>query len=168
MKDIASAQDTFRKLKNSLHTLDIGKDWESFRQRHVDRIIDKDVPIVKESEVDYDGRDDPLVQSQKEGLLYRRDTGMKFGFKKAWKETWVVVTAAGYLHVLPPAQSGGQPNSGDSEAEPELSLYLPDCIIGPLMMNEKEPEEFVVQEKSGGMFGGERKHKVRIIVPYPC
>ncbi|TPX67215.1 hypothetical protein SpCBS45565_g03947 [Spizellomyces sp. 'palustris'] len=163
-KDLAATQDTFKRLKATLHTLDPVKDWAEFTQRHADRIVEKDVPVVKENEVVYEGRDDPLVSAHKEGLMYRRDTGMKFGFRKNWKETLVVVTAAGYLHALPPAQSAQQQSQQDGEeakTEPELSLYLPDCMIGPLMMNEKEPEEFVVQEKTAGLFGGERRHKFK-------
>ncbi|KAJ3162415.1 hypothetical protein HDU86_004895 [Geranomyces michiganensis] len=171
-KDLDASQDIFKKLKATLHTLDAGKDWESFRVRHADRIIEKDLPTLKETDIDYEGRQDALIALHKEGMLLRKDTGMKFGFRKQWKETLVVVTSANYLHALPPTFSqsatslsssslGEGEETGPSKNDPELSLYLPDCVVGPLMMNEKEPEEFVVQQKAGGMFGGEKKHKFK-------
>ncbi|KAJ3021398.1 hypothetical protein HKX48_008628 [Thoreauomyces humboldtii] len=170
-KDLDVSQDSFKKLKSTLHTIDVKKDWEAFRTRNLDRFVERDCPLLSEPQIAYQGREDPLIAANKEGLLYRRDTGIKFGFRKSWKETLVVVTTANYLHALPP-QALSQPANLSSSSlteekqeevasrtEPELSLYLPDCVIGPLMMNEKEPEEFVVQQKAGGMFGGEKKHK---------
>ncbi|KAJ3181929.1 hypothetical protein HDU85_003446 [Gaertneriomyces sp. JEL0708] len=164
-KDLTSSLDMFRKLKNSLHELDPVKDWTSFRQRHNDRILSLTAPKLVSENIWYEGQKDALVTSHKEGLLYRKDGGMRLGFKRSWKETWVLVSSAGYLHAFPP---NVRPNSirqgGDEEREnlePELSLYLPDCVIGPMMANEKEPEEFVVQEKSTGLFGGEKKHKFK-------
>ncbi|KAJ3157693.1 hypothetical protein HDU89_000069 [Geranomyces variabilis] len=171
-KDLDASQDIFKKLKATLHTLDAGKDWESFRARHADLIIEKDVPTLKENDIDYEGRQDALIAPNKEGMLLRKDTGMKFGFRKQWKDTLVVVTSANYLHALPTTFSqsatslsssslGEGEEPGPSKNDPELSLYLPDCVVGPLMMNEKEPEEFVIQQKAGGMFGGEKKHKFK-------
>ncbi|KAI8922347.1 hypothetical protein DFJ77DRAFT_506126 [Powellomyces hirtus] len=172
-KDLDASHDVFKKLKATLHTLDVARDWDSFRKRHMDRIIEKDTRTLNEGDIIYDGRENALVASDKEGILYRRESGMKFGFRKAWKDTLVVVTSANYLHALPPSFSqtafstsssslpDQQEDANSSKIGPELSLYLPDCVIGPLMMNEKEPEEFIIQQKAGGMFGGEKKHKFK-------
>ncbi|KAI9096152.1 hypothetical protein DFS34DRAFT_624150 [Phlyctochytrium arcticum] len=164
LKDLAAAQDTFKHLKAKLHTLEPVQDWQNFTQRHAARILSRDSPSVAEADVHYDGFDDPLVRSLKEGVLFRRDSGMKFGFRKNWKEMRVVVTEAGYLHSFPIVQSSSNlipVDSEESKTESEISLYLPDCMIGPLMMNEKEPEEFVIQEKLSGLFGGDKRHKFK-------
>ncbi|KAI8824536.1 uncharacterized protein EV422DRAFT_324453 [Fimicolochytrium jonesii] len=173
-KDLTSAQATFRKLKATLSTLDVAKDWQSFSQQHIDRILPPDAVSITEDMIAYEGQSHPLIHSTKEGMMYKKDSTM---FRKAWKEVMVVVTTANYLHVIPSATPTPSANANsplvsilteeeevaaqNKASEPELSLYLPDCVVGPLMMNEKEPEEFFIQEKAGGMFGGEKKHKFK-------
>ena len=108
------------------------------------------------SDLTYDGYDDPLTKVIEEGTLFKKESGM---FSSIWKPYKVALTGAGFFHMINLSDGA---KSGDIVL-PELSLDLSECTVGPLMLNDKEPEEFILSEKSTGIFGREVKHKVFFI-----
>ncbi|KAJ3294166.1 hypothetical protein HK104_003873 [Borealophlyctis nickersoniae] len=157
VKDTVAETDAFKHLKTKLFTLDPKRDWELFKGRHMDRIVERGLPLVLPKDLVVEGTEDPLCGIVKEGKLFVRDGKSTFGFRRSWKEAKVVLTLAGFLHVM----LVGEEQVKGFPDPPELSCFLPDCVVGPLMANEKEPEEFVLQEKGGGLFGREAKHGLK-------
>lgn len=141
--------ETANALKLELSKIDTDSDWSLFKASHNGRFVEPGDPEFTLKNLSYDGHDDPSVRSVKEGPLFRKEGVIVRGYKPVYG----VLTASGYLHLTPPL-------SGEYPDNPELSLDLTECQLQPLMMNEKEPEEisFLTQ---GGIFGGEKKHKIK-------
>ncbi|KAJ3285265.1 hypothetical protein HK104_009570 [Borealophlyctis nickersoniae] len=158
--DLVAETACMKLLQARIASLDAKHDWDMFHYHHANRLIERSTPLIGPKDLEVDGTNDPLTWTAKEGKLLRRGGG----FRRTWRECTVVITAAGYFHVLPPvqiAEEDGEKKSDLYPETPELSLYLPDCVIGPLMMNEKEPEEFILQDKAGGLFNRPVSHKLK-------
>ncbi|KAJ3097062.1 hypothetical protein HDU97_005295 [Phlyctochytrium planicorne] len=138
----------------SLETMNPAKDWMLFRERHRDVILDQTKPLVREQEVEYEGMTDPGCEVVREGVLQKRIMGVFGG--KGWKSGYFVLTVSGFLHGFSGVESvaGGEPG--------EMSVWLPECTVGVKgALDTKEPGEFLVQERSGGLFGGGGKHRLK-------
>ena len=141
--------ESFRILKSQSTQVDIEKDWTTFMHSYSNIAPSPTSQPVTIDDLTYDGYDDPMTKSIKEGSLFKKESGV---FKSAWKPCQVILTGSGFFHFM---------KSDDSV--PELSLDLTECTVGPLMLNDREPEEFTISEKSGGIFGRDVKHKVILI-----
>ncbi|KAJ3032095.1 hypothetical protein HDV00_007982 [Rhizophlyctis rosea] len=162
VKDLTTELDAFKSIKTRLFSVEPKRDWDAFKERHLDRIVERGLPLVLwgdlKPDLDEYGWSDPMTTILKEGILLAKDS-------KAWRRKYherkVVLTKGGFLHVMPDGEPGKEAGKGKYDEAPETSLELKDCVIGPLMANEKEPEEFVLIERGGGFLGREVKHKFR-------
>ncbi|KAJ3171366.1 hypothetical protein HK101_011256 [Irineochytrium annulatum] len=129
-------------------------DWTLFRRRRADVIMDRLRPLLRRDEVIYDGMNDSGCEAVKEGTLMKRIPGMLRS--KGFKNGHYVLTVSGFLHGF------ASPDAVDAGTEnPELSLWLPECIVGLRGQDPKEPNEFTIQEKSGGFLKGAEKHRLK-------
>lgn len=125
--------DATKYMQDSLTKLHPEQDWDLFKYNNQDRFLVVPSAFVQVNQVCYDGYDDPGVTIVKQGRLLRKE-GV---FKRAYKPMTVVLTHSSYLHVFPELEKGQSLQT----IVPESSIDLTDCILNPLMMNEKEPEE---------------------------
>ncbi|KAJ3325901.1 hypothetical protein HDV06_002286 [Boothiomyces sp. JEL0866] len=143
--------DQIKAMQTQLNQMDPERDWGLFAAGNEKRFLTP-CPLVKLSDLTYDGHDDPGLTIVKQGKLLRKE-GV---FKRAYKPSVGVLTHSGFLHTLPELGPGEQ-----FYQSPEISIDLAECTLAPLMMNEKEPEELALLGKGGGMFGRDSKHKFR-------
>lgn len=162
-KDMVGEQDIYTQLKTKLLTLNPQNDWEIFTENHSGSILRTDEYNVEQlQKIPFPGREDKTTTATKIGTMLKKVAGTGFHFKRSWKEVQIVVTTSGYMHIITNKDTNVDDNVLSNNLDfPEASIYLPECTIAPLMMNEKEPEEFLIQEKSSGMFGGIIKHKFK-------
>lgn len=144
--------DQIKAMQTQLNQMDPERDWSLFAASNEKRFL-APCPLVKVSDLTYDGHDDPGLTIIKQGKLLRKE-GV---FKRAYKPSVGVLTHSGFLHTLPELGPGEQ-----FYQAPEISIDLTECTLAPLMMNEKEPEELALLGKGGGMFGRDAKHKVNL------
>ncbi|KAJ3110881.1 hypothetical protein HDU96_006186, partial [Phlyctochytrium bullatum] len=133
----------------ALNSMDHKADWKVFRSRRSDVILDPLRPLITEKEIRYEGMDDPGCEAVKEGPLLKRIPGVLRA--KGFKPGYYVLTMSGFLHGFP------APEAVETGDPSEMSTWLPDCTVGPKgALDPKEPNEFLIQEKSGGFLRSEK------------
>ena len=151
-KSISQSLESTKELKTLLSQIDVHADWQKFQSFNGKVFSQIQGPLISVKDLTYDGFDDPLTKIIQKGTFLKKDVGM---FKTSWKSFNAVLTGSGFFHLF---------TLENNESElPVLSLDLSECTVGPLMLNEKEPEEFTISEKSTGIFGREVKHKVILV-----
>ncbi|PWN25013.1 hypothetical protein BDZ90DRAFT_234620 [Jaminaea rosea] len=114
----AQVQDTWLGLGVTMRSLQPNSEWIAFAARS-DHLIDPDTPLRNPETIEYPGKEDPSVIPVHQGILERKKR-----FTKSYRESFYVLTPAGYLHELTssdPAKAG---------SSPALSLFLPECTLG--------------------------------------
>lgn len=114
----ASVQETWRTLGTSMASLAPDREWIAFSARS-DHLIDPDTPLRNPDTIEYPSKEDPSVVPLHTGMLER-----KRRYTRAYRESYFVLTAAGFLHEY---------NSPDpvEQTNPSFSLFLPSCTLGP-------------------------------------
>ncbi|KAG8978051.1 hypothetical protein FRC05_011166 [Tulasnella sp. 425] len=114
----ASVQETWRTLGSSMASLAPDREWIAFSARS-DHLIDPDTPLRNPDTIEYPSKEDPSVVPLHTGMLER-----KRRYTRAYRESYFVLTAAGFLHEY---------NSADpvEQTTPSFSLFLPSCTLGP-------------------------------------
>ncbi|CEH12809.1 cytoplasm protein [Ceraceosorus bombacis] len=115
----AQVQDTWLGLGVQMRGLQPNAEWIAFAARS-DHLLDPDTPLRNPETIDYPGKEDPSVIPVHQGILERKKR-----FTKSYKESFYVLTPAGYLHEHGSSDATTHPN-------PELSLFLPNCTLGPI------------------------------------
>jgi hypothetical protein len=113
-----SVQETWRAMGTSLSALAPDAEWIEFAARS-DQLVDPETPLRNPQAIQYPSKTDPAVLAVHTGYLERKKR-----FTRHYKESYYVLTPAGFLHEYAssdPAQS----------AEPLWSLFLPACTLGP-------------------------------------
>lgn len=127
-------------------------EWIAFAARS-DHLLDPETPLRNPDHINYPGKDDPSVLPVHQGILERKKR-----YTKAYKEGYYVLTPAGYLH---------EHRSSDitKHAEPELSLFLPECTLGAPSSLHARSHKFHIEGKKGspltrksGSFSLSREH----------
>jgi len=114
----ASVQETWRVLGQHMSSLAPDREWIAFAARS-DHLLDPETPLRNPDTIEYPSKDDPSVVPLHVGMMERKKR-----FTRSYKESYFVLTAAGYLHqysTSDPIQQG----------HPEFSLFLPSCTLGP-------------------------------------
>jgi len=119
----AQVQDTWLGLGQQMRALQPNAEWIAFAARS-DHLLDPDTPLRNPETIDYPGKEDPSVICVHQGILERKKR-----FTKNYKESFYVLTPAGYLHEHGSSDALNHPN-------PELSLFLPSCTLGPIRGNK--------------------------------
>ncbi|CBQ68294.1 conserved hypothetical protein [Sporisorium reilianum SRZ2] len=114
----AQVQDTWLSLGVQMRSLQPNSEWIAFAARS-DHLLDPDTPLRNPETIDYPGKDDPSVIPVHQGILERKKR-----FTKTYKESFYILTPAGYLHEHGSSDPTKHP-------QPELSLFLPECTLGP-------------------------------------
>ncbi|KAJ1024393.1 hypothetical protein NDA18_004560 [Ustilago nuda] len=114
----AHVQDTWLSLGVQMRSLQPNSEWIAFAARS-DHLLDPDTPLRNPETIDYPGKDDPCVIPVHQGILERKKR-----FTKTYKESFYVLTPSGYLHEHGSSDPTKHP-------QPELSLFLPECTLGP-------------------------------------
>lgn len=139
-----SVQETWKHLGHAMANMEPDREWISFAARS-DHLLDPDTPLrnpdvsrfeplfspspsradldpllpLPLQHIDYPGKDDPSVVPVHVGLLERKKR-----FTKSYKESYYVLTPAGYLHEYATSDPY-------SQQHPIFSLFLPACTLGP-------------------------------------
>lgn len=113
----AQVQDTWLGLGVTMRSLQPNSEWIAFAARS-DHLIDPDTPLRNPETIEYPGREDPSVSPVHSGILTKRRR-----FTSSYKESFYVLTPAGYLHEM----NSSDPNRA---GQPALSLFLPECTLG--------------------------------------
>ncbi|CDZ97524.1 cytoplasm protein [Phaffia rhodozyma] len=113
-----SVQETWKHLGVAMAQMEPDREWIAFAARS-DHLLDPETPLRNPDHIDYPGKDDPSVAPVHVGLLERKKR-----FTKTYKESYYVLTPAGYLHEYSSSDSY-------SHTTPVFSLFLPACTLGP-------------------------------------
>ncbi|WFD34688.1 hypothetical protein MCUN1_001529 [Malassezia cuniculi] len=138
----AQIQDTWLGLGVHMRSLEPNAEWIAFASR-ADHLLDPDTPLRNPETIDYPGKEDPSVIPVHQGILERKKR-----FTQAYKESFYVLTPAGYLH---------EHGSSDHTRHPsaELSLFLPECTLGAPSTASANTHKFHIEgRKLGGAQSG--------------
>ncbi|KAF3388887.1 Cytoskeletal signaling protein slm1 [Penicillium rolfsii] len=97
-------------------------EWMNFCMTNDAKLVNPDSPPRSVSSITYPNMDHPATQPLIEGSLERRSRAMIKGYSTGY----YVVTPARYLHEFK------DNDDFRKDPTPELSLYLPDCVIGAI------------------------------------
>ncbi|CAH7672670.1 hypothetical protein PPACK8108_LOCUS7488 [Phakopsora pachyrhizi] len=106
------------KIHEEIMALDPELEWKEFAQRS-SHLIPEDIQMRDPDRITFPGQDDETTKPVKSGLLERKKR-----FTKNYTESFYVLTPSGYLH----EHKSSDPTR---HAEPEMSLFLPNCVLGP-------------------------------------
>ena len=146
-------QDTWRTMSLSMAALTPDREWISFAARS-DHLLDPDTPLRNPEAIEYPCKEDPSVIAVHTGLMERKKR-----FTRSYRESYYVLTAAGYLHEFPTSDP-------KNTLTPTFSLFLPACTLGPPSSAGKEKShKFHIEGKKdgtgtirGGSILGRREH----------
>ncbi|KAF7719637.1 Cytoskeletal signaling protein slm1 [Penicillium ucsense] len=95
-------------------------EWVNFCMNNESKLVNADSPLRAASAIQFPNMDHRTTQPVIEGSLERRSRAMLKGYNTGY----YVVTPAGFLHEFK--------DNDDlrKDPTPELSLYLPDCVVG--------------------------------------
>lgn len=138
----AQVQDTWLGLGVHMRSLEPNAEWIAFASRS-DHLLDPDTPLRNPETIDYPGKEDPSVIPVHQGILERKKR-----FTKSYKESFYVLTPAGYLHEHSSSDISRHP-------VPELSLFLPECTLGAPSTAAAQTHKFHIEgRKLGGAQSG--------------
>ncbi|GJJ08624.1 hypothetical protein Clacol_002843 [Clathrus columnatus] len=134
----SQVQDTWRNMSLSMAALAPDREWISFAARS-DHMLDPDTPLRNPETVEYPSKEDPSVIAVHTGLLERKKR-----FTRSYKESYYVLTAAGYLHEF----ASSDPRVA---LTPTFSLFLPACTLGPPSSASRDKShKFHIEGKKDG------------------
>lgn len=134
----SQVQETWRNMSLSMATLTPDREWISFAARS-DHLLDPDTPLRNPETIEYPSKEDPSVVPVHMGLLERKKR-----FTRSYRESYFVLTAAGYLHEF---------SSSDPKVSlvPTFSLFLPACTLGPpSSVSRDKSHKFHIEGKKNG------------------
>jgi len=98
-------------------------EWMNFMHRYSNILIDESVPQKKPEEMVFANENHRSTAPLIAGVLERKSRAL--GGLSGYKSAYYAVTPAKYLHQYEDAN-----NFGKNEPSPDMSLYLPDCMVG--------------------------------------
>lgn len=119
-----------------------------FKHMNPNLFIDPNVLIPDVDEVQYLGRDHSAVQTLRTGIVGRKvmgGTGLHAhhgALQRGWRDSYCVMTSRGWLHFFDEQNSYNQTN-------PELSIYLPEAVLGPHSLPNFPPNSFELKVTKG-------------------
>jgi hypothetical protein len=134
-----SIQETWKYLDETMSSLAPDREWISFAARS-DHLLDPDTPLRNPETVKYPLKDDPSVIPVHTGHLERKKR-----FTRAYRESYFVLTPAGFLHEY----SSSDPASHGGSA-PMFSLFLPACTLGPPSSASAKSNKFHLEGRKDG------------------
>jgi hypothetical protein len=133
----SSVQETWRTLASTMAALAPDREWIAFAARS-DHLLDPDTPLRNPETINYPSKDDPSVSAVHTGMLERKKR-----FTRAYRESYFVLTPAGFLHEY----SSSDPAAS---AHPMFSLFLPACTLGPPAAPTARSHKFHIEGRKDG------------------
>ncbi|KAG5650317.1 hypothetical protein H0H81_012639 [Sphagnurus paluster] len=116
------------------------REWISFAARS-DHLLDPETPLRNPQDIRYPSRGDPTVVPVHTGLLERKKR-----YTRAYKESFFVLTPAGFLHEFASADP-----ASPASLHPTFSLFLPSCTLGPpSAANARGSHKFHIEVRADG------------------
>lgn len=135
-----STQQTWKVVGKAMHSLVPDQEWKHFSTR-TDHLLDPETPLRDPTAIKYPSQKEPSITPVHTGHLER-----KTKYTHTYKESYFVLTAAGFLHEYPTSD----PLSADGGA-PVFSLFLPTCSLGPPSSTSARSAKFTIYGKKDGM-----------------
>ncbi|KWU43952.1 hypothetical protein RHOSPDRAFT_5302, partial [Rhodotorula sp. JG-1b] len=135
-----SVQETWATMGQLMRSVAPTTEWIAFASRS-EYLLDPETPLRNPMTINYPGKDDPSVIPVHQGILERKKR-----YTKTYKESFYVLTPAGYLHEYPSSDLSKHPL-------PELSLFLPECTLGAPTNPHARSHKFHIEGKKS--IGGE-------------
>ncbi|GAA5867608.1 hypothetical protein JCM3774_001526 [Rhodotorula dairenensis] len=135
-----SVQETWATMGQLMRSVAPTTEWIAFASRS-DYLLDPETPLRNPMTINYPGKDDPSVIPVHQGILERKKR-----YTKTYKESFYILTPAGYLHEYPSSDLSKHPL-------PELSLFLPECTLGAPTNPHARSHKFHIEGKKS--IGGE-------------
>ncbi|GAA5836661.1 hypothetical protein JCM9279_000457 [Rhodotorula babjevae] len=138
----SSVQETWQTMGELMRSVAPTTEWIAFASRS-EYLLDPETPLRNPLTINYPGKDDPSVIPVHQGILERKKR-----YTKTYKESFYILTPAGYLHEYPSSDLSKHPN-------PELSLFLPECTLGAPTNPQARSHKFHIDGKKsiGGDVG---------------
>lgn len=138
-RSYAAVSDVWGVLDTNMASLAPDREWIAFAARE-DHLLDPETPLRNPDTIVYPGRDDPAAIAVHSGYLERKKR-----FTRTYRESFYVLTAAGFLHEYPtsdPTHIGMHP--------PMFSLFLPACTLGPPCASRAKSHKFHIEGRKDG------------------
>ncbi|KAJ6540570.1 hypothetical protein B0H19DRAFT_332296 [Mycena capillaripes] len=146
----AAIAGTHTALSAHVARLPLDREWTAFNARYADHLIDPATPARDPAAVVSPHRADPSVAPLRTGLLERKKR-----FTRAYRESFFVLTPAGFLHEYA--------SSAAADREPLFSLFLPMCTLGPPTAATAASHKFHIEgRKDGTAAGGSIRRSLRL------
>ncbi|GAA5933916.1 SLM1 family PH domain-containing protein [Sporobolomyces koalae] len=138
----SQVQETWATMGQLMRSVAPTTEWIAFASRS-EYLLDPDTPLRNPMTINYPGKDDPSVIPVHQGILERKKR-----YTKTYKESFYILTPAGYLHEHLSSDLSKHPN-------PELSLFLPECTLGAPTNPNARSHKFHIEGKKtiGGDVG---------------
>ncbi|KAI0781756.1 hypothetical protein C8Q75DRAFT_571514 [Abortiporus biennis] len=133
----SSIRDTLGTLERSMAALAPDREWIAFAARE-DHLLDPETPLREVANIQYPSKEDPSVLPVHTGLLERKKR-----YTRSYKESYYVLTPAGFLHEY----SSSDPALQD---KPQFSLFLPMCTLGPPSAPNAKSHKFHIEGRKDG------------------
>lgn len=159
----ALSQEMYKKLLKMLDNPDYEKSWEAFVSNNREYLNEHSIKSSSNKKKEITEDLDSFVMQPCSRVCYKGKILKKaaphfFVSKPPYKPYFGVITTPGYLHLYKPELEGDK--DLNDFVSPELTIYLHDCTVGPLVKDaSKTVEAFVVTERGSGLFAREVKHK---------
>lgn len=132
-----SIRDTWLTMEQDMAALAPDSEWIAFAARE-DHLVDPETPLRDPSHIQYPSKDDASVVPVHFGMLERKKR-----FTRTYRESYYVLTAAGFLHEFA--------SSDPALAEhPSFSLFLPMCTLGPPSASSSKSHKFHIEPRTDG------------------
>ncbi|VDB92044.1 unnamed protein product [Peniophora sp. CBMAI 1063] len=127
-----AVQETWQTLGGHMASLQPDQEWIAFSARS-DHLLDPETPLRNPEHINYPSKEDPAVLPVHTGYIERKKR-----FTRTYRESYYVLTAAGFLHEF----SSSDPSVGTS---PTFSLFLPLCTLGPASAPNARSHKFHIE-----------------------
>ncbi|TFY79713.1 hypothetical protein EWM64_g4297 [Hericium alpestre] len=134
----STVQDIWRGLGENMASIPPDYEWISFAARS-DHLLDPETPLRNPDTIMYPSKEDPSVIAVHTGYLERKKR-----FTRAYRESYFVLTAAGFLHEY----ASSDPTQATA---PLFSLFLPMCTLGPPSSQSATSHKFHVEGRRDGV-----------------
>ncbi|KZV77407.1 hypothetical protein PENSPDRAFT_597339 [Peniophora sp. CONT] len=127
-----AVQETWTALGGHMASLQPDQEWIAFSARS-DHLLDPETPLRNPEHINYPSKEDPAVLPVHTGYIERKKR-----FTRSYRESYYVLTAAGFLHEF----SSSDPAAGTN---PTFSLFLPLCTLGPASAPNAKSHKFHIE-----------------------
>ena len=132
-----TVQGIWRGLADQMNALEADREWLAFAAR-TDHLLDPETPLRSPDVITYPSKEDPTVMPVHTGLLERKQR-----FTRTFRESYYVLTPAGFLHEYESSDAFGGKG-------PVFSLFLPMCTLGPASKATSKAHKFYIEGRKDG------------------